>query len=595
MKKIVLFLSALVLSTSVFAQKSVKWEDPYLKPDAPGYEDLQKAAGYLEVGDTKNHLQYLLNAAEKDNLYASYSIALYMMTGVEGIIKADKETGMTSMLYLAQNGYAPAQYAMTSILLNQAANSKAKTNKTYAMQLLQQSAAQGYLPAKTYLANCYLVGKDGIQQDVEKGKSMTEECANDGDANTQFMLAMCYYSGLYWEKDLTKALKWFDAAAKNGVWKANNYVAYMYAKGDGVKKDYQKAHDLIGIARARGEQAGDLSKDDEAEMLDTDGEIYLMEGKQEEASAIWGQMKEKFPEFVEKNKFELQNVFVRTMYKEETENQAALASNASNKPLKVPVSEVDRQIPENAIVANPTFAVIIANENYKEVERVPYALHDGETFKLYCEKTLGIPPSNIKYVPDATLNNISRQISWLSQVMDVYQGEATVIVYYAGHGIPDEKSKSAYLLPVDGTGNDISTGYSLDKLYSELSSKPAKSVVVLLDACFSGAKRDGGMLVSARGVAIKAKQNAPKGNMVILSAAQGDETAYPYKEKGHGIFTYYLLKKLQETKGNVTFGQLADYVTSEVKKQSIVVNGKLQTPTVSPSVSATDWKNWKLR
>ena len=83
--------------------------------------------------------------------------------------------------------------------------------------------------------------------------------------------------------------------------------------------------------------------------------------------------------------------------------------------------------------------------------------------------------------------------------------------------------------------------------------------------------------------------------MVVLSAAQGDETAYPYKEKGHGIFTYYLLKKLQETKGNITFGQLADYVTLQVKKQSVVINGKIQTPTVSPSTSATDWKEWKLR
>ena len=101
--------------------------------------------------------------------------------------------------------------------------------------------------------------------------------------------------------------------------------------------------------------------------------------------------------------------------------------------------------------------------------------------------------------------------------MDVYQGEASIIFYYAGHGIPDESNRTSYLLPVDGVGNDVSTGYSLDKLYADLSSKPAKSVVVLLDACFSGAKRDGGMLASTRGVAIKAKQNEPRGNMVVIS------------------------------------------------------------------------------
>lgn len=258
-------------------------------------------------------------------------------------------------------------------------------------------------------------------------------------------------------------------------------------------------------------------------------------------------------------------------------------------------SDIDANIPQVSQDNNTTFALIIANENYQDVEKVSYAKSDGDVFNKYCLNTLGIPETNIKYIADATLNNIRRQLYWLKQVMDAYNGECNVIFYYAGHGIPDEKSGSAYLFPIDGYASDITTGYSLEKLYEDLSSKPAKSVVVLLDACFSGAKRDGGMLVSARGVAIKAKHAAPKGNMVVLSAAQGDETAYPYKEKGHGMFTYYFLKKLQETKGDITFGELADYVISEVKKQSIVVNGKMQTPLASPSSVAIDWRNWKLK
>ena len=83
--------------------------------------------------------------------------------------------------------------------------------------------------------------------------------------------------------------------------------------------------------------------------------------------------------------------------------------------------------------------------------------------------------------------------------------------------------------------------------------------------------------------------------MVVFSAAQGDETAYPYKEKAHGMFTYYLLKKLQETSGDVTLGELADYVTEEVSRRAIVENSKSQTPSVSVSDAvASDWKNMKL-
>jgi len=31
--------------------------------------------------------------------------------------------------------------------------------------------------------------------------------------------------------------------------------------------------------------------------------------------------------------------------------------------------------------------------------------------------------------------------------------------------------------------------------------------------------------------------------VALVSASQADETAYPYKDKQHGLFTYYLLKK----------------------------------------------------
>ena len=83
--------------------------------------------------------------------------------------------------------------------------------------------------------------------------------------------------------------------------------------------------------------------------------------------------------------------------------------------------------------------------------------------------------------------------------------------------------------------------------------------------------------------------------MVVLSAAQGDETAHPYTEKGHGLFTYCLLRKLKETQGIVSFGELSDYITNEVRRMSVVINGKMQTPLASPSLSAKDWKDWKLK
>ena len=224
------------------------------------------------------------------------------------------------------------------------------------------------------------------------------------------------------------------------------------------------------------------------------------------------------------------------------------------------------------------------------------ARNDGETFALYCEKTLGMPKSNIRFYPDASYGVMLRAMRDIKDISNVYAGQIKVLFYYAGHGIPNEATKDAFLLPIDADGRQTEGCYSLNKLYTELGGLNANYVVVFLDACFSGAQRDGGMLASARGVALKAKKEDPQGNMVVFSAASGNETAYPYKDKGHGLFTYFLLKKLQQTKGEATLEELGEYVMENVKQQSVVVNRKVQTPTVSPSFTLRDsWKDLKLR
>ena len=266
----------------------------------------------------------------------------------------------------------------------------------------------------------------------------------------------------------------------------------------------------------------------------------------------------------------------------------------SRSNVSIGVSDVDTDIPQASSENDRTFVVILANENYNTESRVEYAHNDGEVFSRYCNKTLGIPESNIRVVFDATLNNIRAQVDWLSKVGEAYGGDARLMFYYAGHGIPDESSKEAYILPVDGYGSNVATGYKLSELYDQLSAIPSSSTLVFLDACFSGANRDDQMLASVRGIAVRVKKEVPQGNLVIFSAAQGDETALPYNEQGHGMFTYFLLKKLQETGGNVSLGDLSDYVTDQVRKMSVVTKSKPQTPTVSAGVSISDWRSIKL-
>lgn len=246
-------------------------------------------------------------------------------------------------------------------------------------------------------------------------------------------------------------------------------------------------------------------------------------------------------------------------------------------------SDVDTDIPNTGKNAPNTLAVIIANERYQNVGNVASAINDGETFAKYCTNTLGIPKQNVRLYTNATFGTILRAMADLQNTAKALGPQTDVIFYYAGHGMPDESSKESFLIPVDGDATISASCYPLAKLYKELGDLGVQSVSVFLDACFSGARRDGGMLMAARGVVILPKQTAPEGNMFVLSAASGQETALPYTEKNHGMFTYYLLKKLQDTKGNVTLKELADYVTENVRRQSNLINKKPQNPTVTTS------------
>ena len=184
----------------------------------------------------------------------------------------------------------------------------------------------------------------------------------------------------------------------------------------------------------------------------------------------------------------------------------------------------------------------------------------------------------------------------IKQIAEAYNGDMQLIVYYAGHGVPNEKSKEAYLLPVDADGRQTEICYPLSRFYQELGSLNSKNVTVFLDACFSGSQRGEGMLASARGVVIKPKIDNLQGNVVVFSAATGSETAYPYEEKGHGLFTYFLLKKLHDTKGDCTLKELSEYIKTNVRQQSVVINRKSQTPTIVPSPSLmSSWETLKLK
>jgi WD40 repeat protein len=252
--------------------------------------------------------------------------------------------------------------------------------------------------------------------------------------------------------------------------------------------------------------------------------------------------------------------------------------------------DVDLNIPE-VIISNPNiYAVVIGNEDYKSNQlslksesNVDFAEKDAEVFANYLMLTYGVPAENIRLHKNATYAIMNQDIAWLSNIAANNKGDAELIFYYSGHGLPNENTGEGYLIPVDVNGNNLALAIKLGNLYSELSKWPTKKVTVFLDACFSGGGRNESLLALKK-VKIKPKEESVSGNMVVFTSSSGEESSGFYKEKQHGLFTYYLLKKIQETKGSADYQSLFYYLKQEVSLKSLVVNSKEQNPQmiVSP-------------
>ncbi|MCX6286895.1 MAG: caspase family protein [Bacteroidetes bacterium] len=264
-------------------------------------------------------------------------------------------------------------------------------------------------------------------------------------------------------------------------------------------------------------------------------------------------------------------------------------------------SDLDENIPKIEKTNINRYTLIIGNEDYKSFEKttqissnVPFAQCDAIAFKNYARNLMGVDESNIFLALNATGSMMNEKLDILSKIIKKSGGEAEILFYYAGHGLPDEKTKEPYLIPVDVNPRNVSNAIKLSDVCDKLVESGAGKVIVLLDACFSGGGREAD-LISSRSVKIKPIIGNIEGNVLVISSCSGDETALAYNQKGHGLFTYFLLHKIKDKKGDITYGELYDYLYRTVGIESLKINQKEQTPTYNTGAKSSDaWKNWKL-
>lgn len=225
---------------------------------------------------------------------------------------------------------------------------------------------------------------------------------------------------------------------------------------------------------------------------------------------------------------------------------------------------------------------IIGIEKYAETDDIAFSTRSAIEFKKVAQKTLGVTDRNTYMLLDneATSGRIKNKLQLM--LSEIKKGD-TIYFYYNGHGIPDPKKDSEpYMLPSDMIPDFITSEkeFALKNIYQKLSNSNASQVVGFIDSCFSGAT-DGTSII--KGVA--ASRLAPKkvtfnkNKMVILTAGQKKQYSNMYKEKGHRMFSYYLMKSL--LKGKKDINSIYKEVSYKVSEQSNELGAlKKQEPTI---------------
>jgi hypothetical protein len=214
---------------------------------------------------------------------------------------------------------------------------------------------------------------------------------------------------------------------------------------------------------------------------------------------------------------------------------------------------------------------------------------------------------NVKIIlgKDSTRNNILEGLKWLKKKINEDASEnATVVVFYSGHGHRDDnQSPQYYLIPYNVDAESIkSSALRAEDFVDAINSLKPERLFVVLDCCHSG-----GMGIKGVGVfrqsaipsqifisdskATSPSEGAKELDMLtrgsgraVLSSSKGEQYSYLRKDGTMSIFSYHLIEALTgharpETGAKeVLVSDVMSYVWRKVPESAKTDWGKVQEP-----------------
>lgn len=224
-------------------------------------------------------------------------------------------------------------------------------------------------------------------------------------------------------------------------------------------------------------------------------------------------------------------------------------------------------------------AVCIGIGAYQQLRPLTCPAHDAADMRALL--TSGSMPARVELLADAAATRAAI-LGQLHQLAQRVQPNDTALVYLSGHGgrLAAQPEAPAFFCPVEASHQDLArTCISGDELTALLRTVRAARLLVLIDACYSGAigepRRSSPGSLSGFSAKDIANLVAGRGR-AILAASRPDEPAWELHGMRNGLFTHYLLRGLEQKvvreDGTVWASELFGYVSRELRRH------KLQTP-----------------
>ena len=127
--------------------------------------------------------------------------------------------------------------------------------------LLMRTANDGDPLSQHTIAEAYFEGKNGFEQDDSKAVEWFEKAAKQGFARAQFSLGWMYLHGRGVNEDAERATALFRQSAEQGLPEAQYFLGARYKRGEGAPQDYAQAVHWYLLAAESGwpEAQNDLS------------------------------------------------------------------------------------------------------------------------------------------------------------------------------------------------------------------------------------------------------------------------------------------------------------------------------------------------